>query len=347
MRTLRNLSRAWPLALLLVLAVLGTAATAAWAITPVERGQIVFRRYLDPDRTWGALFTMNPDGSRVRQLTRPPRGVIDQYPDWSPDGERVVFQRMVPCTSGGSKDGMDGTCDRIYTVGRDGKGIKALVPCAFDARAALPCVGAHTPAWSADGSRIAFSYSLVREEYDDALDLNRAIWIANADGTGMRQVTGLTPGGSWDDEPQWSPDGSKLVFTRVDLKRKRDAIFVVDLDGGDPLQLTPWALNAAGDPEWSPDGKWIVFTAPSPGSIHKVRPDGTGLTNLTKQKAGGFQYLSSSFSPEGTLLVSARTPGVGPFGAADIVVMKADGSNVRPLTKTRLWESSVDWGPNR
>ncbi len=76
-----------------------------------------------------------------------------------------------------------------------------------------------------------------------------------------------------------------------------------------------------------------------------MRPDGTGLTNLTKQKAGGYHYLSSSFSPDGKLIVSARTPGAGPNGHADLVVMRADGSRIRPITKTALWESSVDWGP--
>jgi Tol biopolymer transport system component len=131
----------------------------------------------------------------------------------------------------------------------------------------------------------------------------------------------------------------------VDLARKKDAVFTVNVDGTGLFQLTPWALNAAGDPEWSPDGKWIVFTAPSPGNIYKVRPDGTGLTNLTMEKAGGYRYLSSSFSADGKLIVSARTPGVGLNGHADLVVMRADGSKIRPITKTPLWESSVDWGP--
>lgn len=338
------------IAILGSLAVLGTAASAALAIAPAERGQIVFRRYLDADRTWGALFTMAPDGSRVRQVTRPPRGVIDQYPDWSPDGRRLVFHRMVPCPAAGPRNGMDNTCDLIYTVGRDGRGLKQLVPCGFkatDAAGALiprACVGAHTPAWSRDGSKIAFSYSLVDETYPESFKLNRAIWVVNADGTEPRQVTQLAAGSSWDDEPQWSPDGSKLVFTRVDLKQKRDAVFTVDVDGSRLVQLTPWAMNAAGDPEWSPDGKWIVFTAPSPGNVFKVRPDGTGLKNLTKQDASGFQYLSSSFSPDGMSIVSARTPGAGKLGAADLVVMKANGTKLRPLTKTTLWESAVDWG---
>src|SRR5215207_10808531 len=49
-------------------------------------GQIVFRRYLDPDQTKGAIFTMNPDGSHVRQITHPPKGWRDESPVWSPDG---------------------------------------------------------------------------------------------------------------------------------------------------------------------------------------------------------------------------------------------------------------------
>ncbi len=337
------------LATLAVFAVLGTAATVAWATPPGKNGDIVFRRYLDAERTTGAIFTIRPDGTRLRQITRPSRGVIDQYPDWSPDGDRLVFHRMVPCPAAGAKNGIDNTCDLVYTVGRDGTRLRPLVPCSFDASRPYPnsCVGAHTPAWSSGGSTIAFSFSLVNEDYDDSLDVQRAIWIANADGSNTRQVTQLTPGSSWDDEPQWSPDDSKLVFTRVDLERKHDAIFVVDADGDDLVQLTPWGLNAAGDPEWSPDGKWIVFVGhPIDGSenVYRVRPNGAGLTNLTKQKAGGYHYLSSSFSPDGKLIVSARTPGAGPRGHADLVVMKPDGSRIRPITKTPLWESSVDWG---
>jgi hypothetical protein len=45
------------------------------------------------------------------------------------------------------------------------------------------------------------------------------------------------------------------------------------------------------------------------------------------------------------LIVSARTPGAGKNGHADLVVMKADGTGIRLVTKTPLWESSVDWGP--
>ena len=62
---------------LAVFAVLGTAATAAWATAPGKNGEIVFRRYLDPGRTTGAIFTIRSDGagvSRRRSPARPPPG---------------------------------------------------------------------------------------------------------------------------------------------------------------------------------------------------------------------------------------------------------------------------------
>jgi hypothetical protein len=48
--------------------------------TPTRNGQIAFRRYLDPDQTKDAIFTMNPDGSHVSQITHPPQGLARRVP---------------------------------------------------------------------------------------------------------------------------------------------------------------------------------------------------------------------------------------------------------------------------
>ena len=48
--------------------------------TASTNGQIAFRRWFDPDQTKGALFTMNPDGSHVRQITHPPQGLARRLP---------------------------------------------------------------------------------------------------------------------------------------------------------------------------------------------------------------------------------------------------------------------------
>jgi Tol biopolymer transport system component len=59
-----------------------------------RNGQIVFRRYFNPEQTKSTIFTMNPDGSHVSQITHPPKGWHDQNPAWSPNGMRVAFYRQ-------------------------------------------------------------------------------------------------------------------------------------------------------------------------------------------------------------------------------------------------------------
>jgi Tol biopolymer transport system component len=325
------------------------AATSAGATAPGRNGQLVFRGYLDTGRTTGALFVVNPDGSKVRRVTRPPRGVVDQEADWAPNGRKIAFERKVSCPAGGSRNGLDNFCDRVYTINRSGRGLKALVPCGFKGSGSLPesCVGVQAPAWSPDGSRLAFRYSLVDDRYADSFNLNSGIWIVNANGTGLRQVTQRTPGRTWDLSPQWSPDGTRLAFFRLDVKTEAEAVFTVAVDGSDVSRVSPSSLGGA-NPDWSPDGRWIVFTgeaADKSVNLYKIHPDETSLENLTRQSANGHQYLSASFSPDGTKIATARTPGAGREGAADIIVMNAGGSNIRAVTKTRRWESGVDWGP--
>ena len=45
-----------------------------------RNGQIVFRRYFDPEQTKAAIFKMNPDGSHVSQITHPPQGLARRVP---------------------------------------------------------------------------------------------------------------------------------------------------------------------------------------------------------------------------------------------------------------------------
>jgi TolB protein len=345
----------WPAAVtatttLALVATMTEAVSPAQATAPGMNGRIVFRRYLDVAKTTSAIFTIQPDAKSVHQVTQPPNGADDREPDWSPDGRRIAFERKLPCPAGGPRDGLNNTCDLVYTVRRNGHELTTLVPCGFDASAAFPgnCVGVDDPAWSPDGSKLAFQYNLVDRRYTGSFNLNAGVWIVNADGTDAHEVTQRTPGTAWDFGPQWSPDGTKLVFYRADLGIGADAVFTVDVDGGNEFQVTPWQLGAGDHPDWSPDGQWLLFRVqPGDGSsnVYKAHPDGTALTNLTREPADGHQYLSSGFSPDGQLIVSARTPGAGPEGAADIVVMNADGSNVRPVTETRLWDSGADWGP--
>jgi Tol biopolymer transport system component len=84
------------------------------------------------------------------------------------------------------------------------------------------------------------------------------IYVMRANGTHLRQVT--APGALWEDYgPQWSPNGNRLAFFRVNPDRDAfadSALFTVHLDGTHLRRLTSWHLNADQGQDWSP--KWTV-----------------------------------------------------------------------------------------
>src|SRR5207247_6489232 len=67
-------------------------ALATWPNKKMN-GKIAFGRWLDSTQTTRAIFVINPDGTGEQQLTHPPDGVVDNHPDWSPDGSRIAFEQ--------------------------------------------------------------------------------------------------------------------------------------------------------------------------------------------------------------------------------------------------------------
>jgi dipeptidyl aminopeptidase/acylaminoacyl peptidase len=96
--------------------------------------------------------------------------------------------------------------------------------------------------------------------------------------------------------PQWSPDGTRIVFQRKNtraLPQNQTAIYVINADGTGERRVTPWNLRAGDHPDWSPDGRRILFSSnfeagPNvSANIYTIRPDGTGLTQLTHARRQG------------------------------------------------------------
>ena len=105
---------------------------------------------------------------------------------------------------------------------------------------------AHAPAWSPDGSRLAFQ-AYHRDTWN--------IWTMRADGSELTQVTS----GPFDDrEPTWSPDGQRLAFS-ADRSGNYD-VWAVTLASGALTKLTDSPANDS-MPAWSPDGREIAFVS--------------------------------------------------------------------------------------
>jgi Tol biopolymer transport system component len=233
---------------------------SAFDVSPVwspDGQQILFISDREEDQRFH-LYVMNADGSNLRLLS--PMIVWGSRPSWAPDGSKIAFA---------GDQWLDDQCPsacgpNIWTMNADGSNPQRLTY-SLDANV--------DPAWSPDGTRIAFSSSIAN------------VWtlrVMNADGTNEHD---LLPSGSKgrDLEPDWSPDGAKIAFTRVFDHPDYWRIYVTNVDGTEVTELTHTNLTDLG-PVWSPDGSEIAFTrkvTDNDRSIWTIGPSGE-----TKVKRG-------------------------------------------------------------
>ncbi|MBA3628289.1 MAG: PD40 domain-containing protein [Actinobacteria bacterium] len=318
-----------------VVVVLGGVMPTAGATFPGSNGRIIFRRYLNEAETRGAIFTIKPRGTRLRQVTRPRRGFVTTEPDWSPNGKWIAYHR----------EEVETQRSRLFKIRRNGSDRKYL-----SGTCTGKCLGDSVPAWSPTGNRIAFQRELCSVGSNNL----QAIYVMRADGTHARRVThkSTTCAGRHplaDLAAQWAPGGKRLALERVNYKREKHAVFTIRLDGTGLKRITPWRIDAS-RPDWSPDGRWIAVASQEQsdtrGNIVLVRPDGSARQRIT-HSPGEAKWYSSSFSPNGKKITAALSPGVGEAGNADVYVMGTDGSRRRNVTSSGPWEGTPDWGPRR
>lgn len=138
-----------------------------------------------------------------------------------------------------------------------------------------------------------------------------------------------------------SPDSTQVVF-EADLTGTSDAthLWVCNMDGSNLHKIDTGLLSEA-NPVWSPDGSRIAFQALGPHGntdIWTVRPDGTGLTQLTH----GLDNEQPAWSPDGRRIAYASNAG----GTNDIWIMDADGQNVQRLTSLPGEEDHPSFSPS-
>jgi TolB protein len=318
----------------LALLLIGGVVSEARATAPGKNGKIAFRRYLNGDHTWGALFVSESDGSGARQVTRPSRGVVDDFPDWSADGKLLVFQRCASFCA-------------VYVVRPDGTGLKDLSPA--DGGATDESLATFLP----DGRHIVFTRASggVRS-YPGGEQINHSdLVVMNLEGGALRVIASAAPYKADFENAMFAPDGTRLVYEHrrsglVDPKTRR-ALVVATANGRTRHRITPWDLNAGDGADWSPDGTRILFRShededdTTQSQLFQIHPDGTHMEQLTHLPDGTL-LLSSGYSPDGKWIVYATT---GKGGAADVRIMQLDGSHDAPVTQTTAWDSAPDWGP--
>lgn len=259
-----------------------------YGVTDPPTGRIAFACYV---KQIDQICLINADGTGRRQLTD--FDATTFYPSLSPDGTTVYFSSR---RSGGfeiySIDINGNNLQRLtreigslyapelspngewIVFANNGNGLWLMRP---DGKNPRPLTDRDDidPTWSPDGSMIAFASSRAGE---------RQLFVMNADGTNIRQVTNLDNMGG---RSTWSPDGTRLAFYRG--PRGDRNIYIVNVDGSSLVQLTDGGDNLG--PSWSPDGNWIAFTSFRDGNneIYLIHPDGTGLTRLTNSPISDWQ----------------------------------------------------------
>jgi len=210
-------------------------------------------------------------------------------------------------------------------------------------------------------------------------DGNNEIYVMNADGSNQ---TNLTNNPAWDNEPCFSPDGTKIAFKSYsDEIFGISKIYVMNADGSNQTRLTN---NLGREPCFSPDGTKIAFASNPNGifEIYVMNADGSNQTRLTNNWVIDWEPC---FSPDGTKIAFAsnrdgnyeiyvmnadgsnqtrltnnwardKEPCFSPDGTKiafasdrdgndEIYVMNADGSNVINLTNNPAWDVEPSWGP--
>jgi Tol biopolymer transport system component len=248
------------------------------------------------------IMAMRLDGSRRERLTTDQSAY--SAPVVSPDGQSIAVAIYV----GGGWYG-------LYLLDRFGKGRTKIV--------GNPN-GIGSPAWSPDGTKLAF-VGMLPGPYGNY----GRVFIANRDGTGLRQVSPeVAPTDyQFDGSPSWAPDGTRLVFPR------NGVLYLINADGSGLI-----STGVSGtDPAWSPDGTQIAYGSINGGNDGLFVMDGTFTSRRLTTPVQADQM--PRWSPTGTHLVFDRVES----NVFQIYKVAADGTGMTKLSTVPQSDAFPSW----
>ena len=252
------------------------------------------------------IWVMDYDGMNARQLTH--LGTISLSPHVSPDNSRVAFSSM----------GQNGWSIRMYSLD-------------LDRMMSFPEWGDTTlsPAWSSDGTKLAFSSSRTSDP---------EIYVCDATGGGARRLTAFR---GPDVSPVWNPKTNAQIAW-VSGRTKLPQIYIMDSDGANISRMTDGGYAIS--PSWSPSGQFLTFAwdrkygpgAPGGYDIYVMDIASKRWTQLTHD-SGANDF--PSWSPDSRHIVFQREQN----GHTEIWMMLADGTDQQQLTHGGGSNTMPDW----
>lgn len=310
----------------LALACLGALSLvpATAGAKPLEgNGRIVFARVFIPAgdevNINDKLYSILPDGTGETRLSL---NGDDFDPAWSPDGTTIAFARRTGSTQArGSRE--------LWLMDADGSNQRRLTT-------ATTRHSDRFPAWSADGSKLAFRSNRSG---------NFEIYSINADGSGVER---LTDDAGFDSSPSWAPDGSRITWIS-DRSGNRE-VYVMRADGANPRKVSDNTAGVSGqafdsDPAWSPDGRRIAFVAGQSGRTDIFAFSvATGETERITDTRADERF--PAWSPDGTLLAFSTSRDKTPSDRnREIYVMPSTGGTQARVTNDLAFDTRPTWQP--